>query len=62
MAAKIFRLKVIACDKVFYEGGAEILTIPAEDGLCRLWRTMKAWIIAITNGSNELSPQMTVKQ
>ena len=51
MAAKIFRLKVIACDKVFYEGGAEILTIPAEDGLMQIMADHESMVIAITNGA-----------
>ena len=51
MASKTFSLKLIACDKVFYEGEAEILTIPAADGMMSILANHESMVIAVQNGA-----------
>lgn len=38
-----FGLRIIASDKVFFNGRCKKLTIPAPDGEKAYWRTMKIW-------------------
>lgn len=48
---KTFKLKVMASDKVFYEGPAEILVIPAPDGEMAILAGHESMVIAVTNGA-----------
>lgn len=47
----VFNLKIIASDKVFYDGKAEIITVPAEDGEFSIMANHEDMVIAICNGA-----------
>ncbi len=48
---KTFNLKIIASDKLFYEGEAQILVFPAVDGEMAIEANHEAMAIAVTNGA-----------
>ena len=52
-----FSLKIIASDKVFYDGRAEALTIPAMDGQKQILPHHENMVIAVNEGEMRFLPE-----